>query len=102
MDPAQDDPRDHIRYNGDSPYAVTPRGKATIERLGLRRGDLREERLTLLSTLTHLRTVIVALGVDAPEARDALAYMRSLAEPSREFSAMVSDFLESPFLPAPM
>jgi uncharacterized protein (TIGR02646 family) len=99
VDPALEDPRDHIRFDGDAPYALTDRGQETIDRLGLRRGDLREERQTLLSTLTQLRTVVVALGADAPEAQDATAYMLTLAQQSAEFSAMVTDFLAAPFVP---
>jgi len=99
VDPAQEDPRDHIRYNGDAPYALTDRGQATIDRLGLRRGDLREERQTLLSTLTQLRAVVVALGPDALESQQATAHMQTLAQRSGEFSAMVTDFLAAPFVP---
>jgi uncharacterized protein (TIGR02646 family) len=100
IDPAREDPRDHIRFNGDAPYALTDRGQTTIDRLGLRRGDLREVRQTLLSTLTHLRSVVVALGPDAPESQEATAHMQALALRSAEFSAMVADFLAAPFVPA--
>jgi uncharacterized protein (TIGR02646 family) len=99
VDPTSENPRDHIRYSGDAPYAMTPRGQATIDRLGLRRGDLREERQTLLSILAHLRSVIVALGPDVQESIDATAHMRSLMDQSREFSSMVIDFLGAPFVP---
>jgi uncharacterized protein (TIGR02646 family) len=99
VDPAAENPRDHIRYSGDAPYALTARGQRTIERLGLRRGDLLERRQALLRTLTHLRSVVEALGPMA-EARDANAHMQHLAESSEEFSSMVTDFLAAPFVPA--
>jgi len=100
VDPAAEDPRDHIRFDGDAPYALTKRGQATIDRLNLRRGDLLERRQALLRILTLLRSAAEALGPDAPEARDANAHMQRLAESSEEFSAMVIDFLAAPFVPA--
>jgi uncharacterized protein (TIGR02646 family) len=100
VDPTAEDPRDHIRFDGDAPYALTPRGQATIERLNLRRGDLLERRQALLRSLTFLRGMVEALGPDAPESLETMAYMQSLAESSGEFSAMVIDFLAAPFVPA--
>jgi uncharacterized protein (TIGR02646 family) len=100
VDPAAEDPRDHIRYNGDAPYALTVRGQTTIECLNLRRGDLLERRQALLRSLTMLRSVVEALGPDAPESREATAYMQQLSSSSEEFSAMVIDFLSAPFVPA--
>lgn len=100
VDPAVEDPRDHIRYNGDAPFALTARGQVTIERLNLRRGDLLEDRQKLLRSLTLLRTVVEALGPDAPESLEASAYMQQLSECSSEFSAMVTDFLAAPFVAA--
>ncbi len=100
VDPAAENPRDHIRYNGDAPYALTGRGQRTIERLGLRRGDLLERRQALLRTLTQLRSVVEALGPTAPEAREATTHMQQLTESSEEFSSMVTDFLAAPFVPA--
>jgi len=100
IDPTVEDPREHIRYNGDAPYALTARGRETIERLGLRRGDLLEQRQTLLRLLTTLRSVVEVLGSDAPESRDATAHMQGLTDKSAEFSSMVIDFLAAPFVPA--
>lgn len=99
VDPASEDPRDHIRYDGDSPYARTERGQTTIEILGLRRGDLREVRKDLLDTLTLLRTLVIRLGPGDPDAAAAEARLAALARPSSEFSAMVIDFLAAPFVP---
>lgn len=100
IDPAAEDPRDHIRYDGDAPYALTARGHATIERLNLRRGDLLERRQALLRILTLLRSAAEALGPSAPEALEANAHMQRLAARSEEFSAMVIDFLAAPLVPA--
>jgi hypothetical protein len=99
IDPADEDPRVHIRYNGDAPYGLTARGQATINRLNLRRGDLLERRQALLSVLTNLRSV-AAVMPNAPEAREAKAHMQLLAASSEEFSAMVVDFLAAPLVPA--
>jgi uncharacterized protein (TIGR02646 family) len=98
VDPGSEDPRDHIRYSGDSPYALTPRGQTTIDRLGLRRGDLGEARRDLLTTLTYLRGVAIRLGPGDPDGAAAEIHLRSLADPSNEFSSMVMDFLASPFV----
>ncbi len=100
IDPGAENPRDHIRYDGDAPYALTARGRATIERLNLRRGDLLERRQNLIRILTLLRSTIAALGTDAPEAREANHHIQLLARSSNEFSSMVTDFLEAPFIPA--
>ena len=95
VDPAAEDPRDHIRYAGDAPYALTQRGQATIDRLGLRRGDLREARKELLSTLTVLRDVTICLAPSDPARTTAETHLESVAEPTKEFSSMVIDFLAS-------
>jgi uncharacterized protein (TIGR02646 family) len=98
VDPASEDPRDHIRYDGDSPYARTDRGQVTIEILGLRRGDLREVRKDLLDTLTLLRTAAIRFGPGDPDGAAAAARLAVLAQPSSEFSSMVTDFLAAPFV----
>lgn len=98
IDPASEDPRDHIRYDGDSPYARTRRGQATIEMLGLRRGDLREVRKDLLDTLTLLRATAIRHGPADPLGAAAAHRLRVLAEPASEFSSMVIDFLAAPFV----
>jgi uncharacterized protein (TIGR02646 family) len=100
VDPAAEDPRRHIRFEGDAPYALTERGRKTIERLGLRRGDLLERRQKLLRILTALRSVVEKLGPTEQESQDASALMRRYAESSEEFSSMVTDFLAAPFVPA--
>ena len=96
VDPATENPRDHIRYDGDSPYGRTPRGTATIEILNLRRGDLWEARNAHLTTLTLLRKAAERFGPDDPDGAAAHAHLRLLAEPSSEFSSMVIDFLAAP------
>ena len=100
VDPASEDPRDHIRYDSDSPYALTRRGQATIDRLGLRRGDLREARKDLLTTLTLLRETATCLKPFDSIRTAAEMHLQSLAAPSSEFSSMVIDFLASPFVPS--
>lgn len=48
VDPAIQDPRDHIRFDDDLPKGITRQGRTTIDRIGLRREELREDRLSLL------------------------------------------------------
>ncbi len=95
VDPAREEPREHIRYDGDAPYALTMRGQTTIEILGLRRGDLREARKDQLDKLSHLWLTASKLGPDDPDGVAATAYLHSLAHPAHEFSSMVIDFLAS-------
>ena len=98
VDPAREDPRLHIRYEGDAPYALTARGEATIDCLKLRRGDLLERRQTLLRLLTQLRRVVEERP-DSSEAQDASALLENMAAESEEFSSMVRDFLDAPYVP---
>ena len=101
VDPASEDPRDHIRYDADTPYGRTPRGKATIDILGLRRGDLREARIDYLALLKFLRRTAERFGPDDPDGAAAQAELLLRAEPSSEFSSMVIDFLAAPLAANP-
>ena len=51
VNPAEEDPRGHIRFEEDLPTGTSRRGRATIVRLGLRRNNLREDRLKLLGNI---------------------------------------------------
>ena len=48
VNPGHEDPREHIRFNGDAPTGITNRGTVTIGFLGLDRSALTEDRLKLL------------------------------------------------------
>ena len=100
VNPAQEDPRRHIRFRGEVAIPVTNRGRETIQGMGLRRDDLEEarrEKLELLRTL-HL---LVKLKKDSAEPNDQNAVEKArkfLAEavlPNAEYSAMAHDFLNS-------
>lgn len=58
IDPAIHDPRDHIRFDDDLPTGVTAQGVTTIEGIGLRRVELREDRLELLSQIRARQEVL--------------------------------------------
>lgn len=59
--PAMEDPRHHIRFRREAPEPFTPRGRVTIERLGLRHTKLEEERRERLATLERYRETIELL-----------------------------------------
>src|SRR6185436_16823168 len=44
VDPVGQDPRDHIRFDGDAPEGLTLQGRTTIDGLRLRRAELTEDR----------------------------------------------------------
>jgi uncharacterized protein (TIGR02646 family) len=98
--PAMEDPRDHIRFRGDTPEPRTPRGQVTIERLGLRHTKLEEARRERLAVLESYRETLELLAdTDKP----ALQQLRSQAtqkreaalHPAAEYSAMAQDFFSS-------
>lgn len=101
IDPAGgDDPRDHIRFRRNKPYALTERGRVTIDLLKLNRTTLDPSRLKHL----HLVETLQALaGMDETSANltknqvqaivDARASLAKLQLPAAPFSAMTMDFL---------
>ena len=48
VDPAREDPRQHIRFRGAAVEPLTPRGRETIKSMGLQREDLEEKRGQML------------------------------------------------------
>jgi uncharacterized protein (TIGR02646 family) len=99
IDPAGEDPRAHIRYDEDAPKAITARGAITIRALGLRRVNLREQRLTCLAQLEFYFDVL-SLAAEHPRSRKhqalsrrARRYIESATTPSAEFSSMAIDYV---------
>ncbi len=98
VDPSEDEPRDHIKFKGDEPIALTLKGKTTIELLQLRNPDLEEARRTKLGYLSGLRLAIDLLlvsGMDKndPQIIDLIANLKYAVRPEAEFSSMAIDFL---------
>ena len=97
LDPAQEDPRRHIRFRGEVPYGITKRGQKTIQGMGLRRPDLEEARREKLAPLRRLHS-LVELSKNFGDQDDIEKARKLLADaclPEAEYSAMVRDFLDS-------
>jgi uncharacterized protein (TIGR02646 family) len=97
--PAQQNPRDHIRFEDDAPIAVTPIGGTTIEEIGLRRNFLRNERLNKLRKLDIFLEIVEGAEKNPqhPElqslAGKARAFLEAAILPSAQYSSMAQDFI---------
>ena len=98
VNPADEDPRDHIRFDEDLPTATSRRGCATIVRLGLRRPNLREDRLKLLGQIKRYHEIIElsAERLDDTELQAiALKFGKFISDAKQrdsDFSSMVIDY----------
>ena len=98
VNPAEEDPRGHIRFDEDLPTGTNWRGRATIARLGLRRKNLREDRLKLLGDIKRYHDII-ELSAEYPDVAKfqaiALEYgelINDAKQRDAEFSSMVIDY----------
>jgi uncharacterized protein (TIGR02646 family) len=99
VDPMEQDPRLHIRFDRDEPKSRTPEGRETIKGIGLRRPGLREDRLEKIDDI-NARLAILAGAAGHPEnaelqeaAKLARQYIEVAKQPEAEFSSMVIDYL---------
>jgi uncharacterized protein (TIGR02646 family) len=101
VDPVGQDPRDHIRFDGDLPKGITRQGRKTIKGLGLRRVELKEDRLSLLNQIDTFYTFLqlVAKHPNISElhakAKEARKFIEAAMRPEAEFSSMVIDYVAS-------
>lgn len=98
IDPVGQDPRDHIRFDDDVPKGITQQGVMTIDGVGLRRVELREDRLALLKQI-RVRQDILGLAAANPGsaeiqalAKEAREFINAAMQPDAEFSSMVIDY----------
>jgi hypothetical protein len=101
LDPAgPDDPRDHIRFNGSTPYGLTEIGRVTIDILKLDRGELKRHRLSLLKKLRAYQDVLNlaehAGEADGEVATRARAELARAVTPQAVYSSMAMDYLTHP------
>ncbi len=101
VDPAAQDPRLHIRFEGDAPKGLTTQGKKTIAGIGLRRPLLREARLEKIGEI-DMRLTILGLAERYPQdadlqvkANEARRFIMSATRPESKFSAMAIDHLST-------
>ena len=95
VDPASEEPREHIRFRGSAIEPLTERGRETIKVLRLDRGALEEarrERLEILDTLRQFER----LGgkVDRERTRQAQNLLERAVLPDAEYTSMARCFLE--------
>jgi len=97
LDPAADDPEQHISFHEEVPYAINgdPRGAATIEILGLKRAALAEERRRLLRHVKALKKALPLLPTGSPEATETERFLARLQDPEEEYSSMTRAYLRS-------
>ena len=98
INPAAENPREHLRFRGETPEPITRKGQATIEGLGLRKYD--EERRRKLDFLRVLRFIVESgKGSTDPkeqdDVEDARKRLAAAVLPEAEYSAMAQDFLNS-------
>ena len=95
VDPARDEPADHIEFREEVPVGRTKRGTATIESLGLRRPSLAERRLERIKILEQLRAAVVPLeaGGEAGLAEEIRHTLSDAIQAPAEFSAMAWSLL---------
>lgn len=96
VNPAEDDPRDHIYFEEEIPCHRTPEGQRTIEVLCLRRNDLHELRFSYLKKIKQLRFML-GYSLDQNHTERLQEVARTLREAMREsakFSSMVIDLFE--------
>lgn len=99
VNPAAQDPREHIRFRGDAPEPITNIGRITIDVVGLERPSLREERLEKIAMLRRCRelTELAAKRPRNRKLRDLVNefrnVLRSAILPNAEFSSMAQDLL---------
>ena len=100
VNPAREDPRQHIRFRAEAAMPITGMGRETIQGLGLRRSDLEEDRRERLAYLKVFRD-LVELGNSATDqkmqalAEQAGQHVKYAVRPEAEYSAMAQDFLNS-------
>jgi uncharacterized protein (TIGR02646 family) len=100
VNPAIEDPRDHIYFRGDAPVPRTEIGRLTIQLLGLRNTNLDEARRKCPDELQTYQAIIEkAKHSDDPEwqplKEKALQKLAAAVRPDAEYSAMAQDFINA-------
>ena len=95
VDPAREDPREHIRFRGPAVIGCTDKGRKTILGLELRRSGLEEKRRDRLEELKTWRFILELGGErEWDEVESARRNLEAAVRSEAEYSAMARDFLE--------
>lgn len=95
INPASEDPREHIRFHKDEPRGITPQGRYTVKKLLLHKDleEARRERYGLLSGLKNGIEVMESKGIE----HESITRMKEILDaailPDAEFSSMAIDLL---------
>jgi len=83
IQPEEDEPEDHITFNREIPLGIDTKGSVTIERLGLDRYDLNEERLKYYELMAYI--------ADKARSGDTIAsqIIKKASLPSERYSLMI-------------
>jgi uncharacterized protein (TIGR02646 family) len=92
VDPAAEDPGEHLGFRQEVLFPRTERGLVTLDTLDLNRGTLQEHRREHLAKIRSLREAALALG-DHPLVDALHAQLHRECQPSAEYSAMARAFL---------
>ena len=95
VDPASEDPRDHIRFHNEEPYGITDRGKYTVKLL-LRHPSFDEDRRERFQDLKLLKDTLEALeakGVTDGVVGRIKARLNDAVQSTAIFSSMAIDLL---------
>ena len=95
VDPASENPRQHVRFRGSASEPLTERGRETIRVLGLDRSDLEEDRRECLAILdTFQLTLRLGEKVDGELLERARDHLERAIRPDAKYSSMARYFLE--------
>jgi len=95
IDPAAEDPREHIRYHDEEPYGITDRGKYTVDLL-LRHPDLDENRREVFQNLKILKDALLVLetgGIASGKVDRIRNTLDDAILPDAIYSSMAMDLL---------
>ncbi len=94
VDPAEDDPEEHISFREEVPYPVnnSGKGRASIGALGLKRPALIEKRRTHLDMI-QLIAVLANSGQAIPEIAEAQAFLVRASLDRAEYASMTRAYL---------
>ena len=95
VDPASEEPRQHIRFRGSASEPLTEKGRETIRVLELNRRDLEEDRREWLAILdTHQLTLRLGDAIDGELLERARRFLENAVRPDAKYSSMARYFLE--------
>ena len=95
VDPANEEPRQHIRFRGSASEPLTKRGRETIRVLGLNKSNLEEDRRKWLNILKIMKeSTELGERVDGEKVEQARRFLEGAVLPNAKYSSMARCFLD--------